>query len=271
MGNAYLSLSSDFDLHPSQILLVRTEEFVHDWICCVRLGSKIGYDMKMSMTAMVHSKLMKLNSSTMSKITTGHVVNLVSNDVQRFDRAATFWVYIAFGPIETLVALWMVSYVLGVIPTISGFSCIFILIPLQSILSKHVAQFRKKIADISDKRISFLSELISGSLTVKMLALEDPMIEKVNSVRQKEHDLLKKLGYVLGSCNAFYGYVQALMVTITFLVVSIGLHSLSELLVLSSIGTLEGISILQMSSLQLDCSLYREQAWLITSSLQFRV
>lgn len=205
--------------------------------------------MKMSMTAMVHSQLMKFNSSTVSKITTGHVVNLVSNDVQRFDRAATFWVYILFGPIETLAVLLMVSYVLGVIPTISGFTCIFILIPLQSILSKHVAQYRKKIADISDKRISFLSELISGSLTVKMLALENPMIKKVNSIRQKEHKLLKRLGYVLGSCNAFYGYVQALMVTITFIVVSIELHSSSELIPLSSIGTLEVTLMLQMSSL----------------------
>eukprot|EP00210_Caulerpa_lentillifera_P000997 g960.t1 len=182
------------------------------------LGTKIGYDMRMTMMALVHHKLFKLNSSTVSKITTGHVVNLVSNDVQRFDHATTYWLYILYGPIETLAAFLMVSHVLGIFPTISGFSCIFILIPLQSILSKRVAQYRKNIAEVSDKRISFLSELISGSLTVKMLSLEEPMSERVNSIRDQEHNLFTKMSYILGSFNAFYGYVQALMVTITFIV-----------------------------------------------------
>eukprot|EP00210_Caulerpa_lentillifera_P008933 g8524.t1 len=190
-------------------------------LCSARLlwiGSVIGWKMKMSMAAAVHAKLLKLNSSSVAKITTGYVVNLASNDVQRFFLPSLLWPYIIVGPAETILILIMLSYVLGLIPAISGLSCVLLLVPFQSLLSKQIGKFRSKVSKVTDKRINFMSELISGNLAVKMLGWEDPLLEKINDIRKTEHDLLKRMSYIKANTFALNGHIQTVMACLTFVV-----------------------------------------------------
>lgn len=176
--------------------------------------------MKMSMMAAIHEKLLKLNASSVAKISTGFVVNLASNDVERFEDACEFWMYLIFAPVETVLVLVCVSLVLGFLPAISGIGCILILGPLQGLLSKHIAKYRVKAAQFTDKRINLMGELISGILAVKMLGWEDPLLKDVASLRRKEHNLLKKMNYTVANIFALSGYIQTIMVCVTFVVVS---------------------------------------------------
>lgn len=173
----------------------------------------------MSMVGAVHAKLLRLNSSSVAKITTGHVVNLASNDVQRLNEASLYWHFSVIGPLETILILIMVSLVLGVLPAISGISCALILIPLQSVLSRQIGRYRTRVSKITDRRINFMSELISGSLAVKMLGWEDPLLEEVNGIRSQEHKLLKKMNYIRANALAMSGYIQTIMACVTFVVV----------------------------------------------------
>eukprot|EP00210_Caulerpa_lentillifera_P008112 g7746.t1 len=182
------------------------------------IGSATGWKMKMSMTAAIHAKLVTLNSSSVSKITTGNVVNLASNDVQRFFDASVFWPYLIIAPIETILVLIMLSFVLGFLPAISGLSCVLLLVPLQTLLSKQIGNFRRKASGVTDKRINFMSELISGNLAVKMLGWEDPLVEKVNGIRNEEHKLLKKMSYIKASTMATAGLILTVMACVTFVV-----------------------------------------------------
>lgn len=184
-----------------------------------RTAFKVGWKAKMSMIGAVHAKLIRLNSSSVTKITTGHVVNLASNDVQRLNEASYFWQFAIFGPLETILILILVSLVLGFLPAVSGISCALILVPLQSMLSKQIGRYRRRVSKITDKRINFMSELISGSLAVKMLGWEDPLLEEVNSIRNQEHKLLKKMNYIKANALAMSGHIQTIMACVTFVVV----------------------------------------------------
>jgi hypothetical protein len=62
---------------------------------------------------------------------TGHVVNLASNDVRRFDDALPFWVYVWSAPLETLLVLVMVARELGWVPAVAGVSVLLAVLPLQ--------------------------------------------------------------------------------------------------------------------------------------------
>lgn len=63
---------------------------------------------------------------------TGQTVNLVSNDVQRFDMAGIFYAYLYLGPIDLIVVLILVADEVGWIPAVSGLSTLILLIPIQA-------------------------------------------------------------------------------------------------------------------------------------------
>lgn len=173
----------------------------------------------MSVTAAVHAKLLALRSSSLAKVTTGHVVNLASNDVQRLSEAFLYWTGLILGPAETIAALFLLTIVLGFAPAVSGLSCVLLLIPLEWLISKRRAKLRLNAAKLTDKRINLMSEIIAGNLAVKMLGWEDPLLEKVNGIRKEEHKMLKRLNYISGSTLVLYGCLQTIMVCVTFVVV----------------------------------------------------
>jgi ATP-binding cassette subfamily C (CFTR/MRP) protein 4 len=59
------------------------------------------------------------------------IVNLVSNDVRRFDDAATFWNFLLCGPLELAIVLVLVGLQLGFAAAVAGVSTLLLLIPTQ--------------------------------------------------------------------------------------------------------------------------------------------
>ena len=106
-----------------------------------------GYRVRTTLLAALHEKLLKLNSSSIARITTGemihgvshtdlcslqgHVINLASNDLKRFDNALPHWPYLFVGPFEAIFVLAAVSLYLGFLPAFAGMSCTLVIIPIQ--------------------------------------------------------------------------------------------------------------------------------------------
>eukprot|EP00210_Caulerpa_lentillifera_P007919 g7560.t1 len=182
------------------------------------LGALIGYRVKVSMIAMVHTKLLKLSSSSISNLSAGHIVNLVSNDVKRFEMPFIFWLYIFFGPLEMAVVLYLLSTVMGFLPAISGLACFLLLLPLQGSLCGRILGLRKRTAEITDKRINSMEEAIIGILAVKMLAWEDVFTDKIEGIRKKEHTLLKKTSNIKAIAVAVIHYIHIVSVCVAMIV-----------------------------------------------------
>lgn len=60
----------------------------------------------------------------------GQAVNLLSNDVMRFDTSLLFSVYVWIGPIHTLIVLYLLWREIG-IAAITGIATILLFIPVQ--------------------------------------------------------------------------------------------------------------------------------------------
>lgn len=91
----------------------------------------MGFRMRQLMIAAVHSKALRLKSSYVSSITTGKAVNLISNDVRRFDDASPFIIYGVLGPLEFFLALFLIAQELGFLPAIAGLGTMMLLVPGQ--------------------------------------------------------------------------------------------------------------------------------------------
>ena len=58
-------------------------------------------------TAAVHAKLLQLNSASVSAVSAGQIVNLVSNDARRFDDYSPHVPFLVLAPIELgMVSVW---------------------------------------------------------------------------------------------------------------------------------------------------------------------
>lgn len=101
------------------------------WRLPFRNGMRIGFNMRQQAIAAIHAKVLRLNSASIVHANSGQVVNLVSNDVRRFDDLMPFWLFIWASPIELAMVLLLVSLELGILPALAGISSMLMVIPLQ--------------------------------------------------------------------------------------------------------------------------------------------
>ncbi|KAJ8871218.1 hypothetical protein PR048_027524 [Dryococelus australis] len=107
---------------------------------------------------------MRLSKTSSGQTTTGHLVNLMSNDVNRFDLGTQFMNYLWIGPIQVL----LITYLLWLYVDVAAFvGVVFVFlqtIPVQRRLMFQVyeqipAQLREKIAKRTDERVRLMNEI----------------------------------------------------------------------------------------------------------------
>ena len=120
------------------------------------------------------------------KFSTGHVIDLVSNDVQRLEVELVKW--FLFGTLAFLdipVATFLLVYFIGW-QALMGVIFLCFLPPYFAGLSHAGATLRLRTAAVSDRRISLMNQVISGIRTIKTHAWEDKYREKIKSTRRYE-------------------------------------------------------------------------------------
>lgn len=85
---------------------------------------------------------MRLSKTALGTATVGHVVNLLSNDVNRFDTSLLYLNYVWIGPVQTIVVTYFLWQEIEV-SSIFGVAALIIFIPLQSLYRK--TNFKLKI------------------------------------------------------------------------------------------------------------------------------
>ena len=120
-----------------------------------------------------------LNKTELLKFTTGRVIDLVSNDVQRLEDHAVMMGFSAFLDFFLLLPIIVVLlvYFIGW-QALMGVTCLVLLIPYFAGLSYVFAVLRLRTTAFSDSRISLLNQVISGIHAIKTHALEDEFREK---------------------------------------------------------------------------------------------
>lgn len=78
---------------------------------------------------------MRLSNTSLGETSVGRVVNLLSNDVNRFDRALFFLHFLWIAPLQTIVVTVLLWQELGV-SSIFGVATLIMFIPLQGIVKQ---------------------------------------------------------------------------------------------------------------------------------------
>ncbi|XP_025192678.1 probable multidrug resistance-associated protein lethal(2)03659, partial [Melanaphis sacchari] len=121
--------------------------FHHSQLGMGHLGMKI----RVACCSMIYKKALKLSRASLCETTIGQVINLISNDVNRFDIAFLFVQYLWVGPLQTILVTYFLWQEIGV-SSIIGVTAFLAVIPLQGWLGKKISDYRSKTAPRTDER-----------------------------------------------------------------------------------------------------------------------
>jgi ATP-binding cassette subfamily C (CFTR/MRP) protein 4 len=146
-----------------------------------------GMQIRISCIAAIYSKSLRLSSTHQeTSASTGKIMNLASNDVERFLLASLFVSYLFWSPIQAIAILIVGWLSLG--PAFAaGFALLaFGFVPLQFYLGRRFAYFRSKIASITDRRVTFVSQAVNGARVMKMSGYEWRFLDRIQEIRKEE-------------------------------------------------------------------------------------
>ena len=149
-----------------------------------------------------------LSQKALGETTIGQMVNLMSNDVNRFDFSVIFLHYLWVGPLQTLISTIILLYVIG--PScLVGLAVLILFVPLQSKslirffrccyyinifvsgwMGRVFSRYRLETAKRTDTRIRTMNEIISAMRVIKMYTWEKPFAKLISNFRRYVHSLL---------------------------------------------------------------------------------
>ena len=101
---------------------------VHHWYF-LKL-ERIGMSIRISCCTLVYRKALRLGRAAVAANSVGHIVNLLSNDVDKFDRVAMYSQWLWIGPLQLLLVGYLSWREMGPWTTL-GLSLLLLGIPLQ--------------------------------------------------------------------------------------------------------------------------------------------
>ncbi|KAK2856772.1 hypothetical protein Q5P01_005507 [Channa striata] len=176
---------------------------------------RAGMKIRVAMCHMIYKKALNLSSSAMGKTTTGQIVNLLSNDVNKFDDVTIFLHFLWVGPLQAAAVVGLLWAEIG--PScLAGMVVLMFLMPVQTMFGRLFSKFRSKTAVLTDSRIRTMNEVVSGMRIIKMYAWEKPFAALVTEVRRKEISKIMKSSYLRGLNMASFFCASKIILFITF-------------------------------------------------------
>uniref|UniRef100_A0A146LYI9 Cystic fibrosis transmembrane conductance regulator n=6 Tax=Lygus hesperus TaxID=30085 RepID=A0A146LYI9_LYGHE len=176
----------------------------------------LGMKLRVAACALIYRKALRLSKTSRGQTTTGQIVNLLSNDVNKFDIVFLFLHNLWVGPLQCFIITYLLWEHVGV-ASIIGILSLLVFIPFQGAISKKGSAYRLRTAMRTDERIRLMNEIISGIQVIKMYTWEMPFASLVQTAREKEIKEIKKLSYMKGILLSLILFHTRISIFITIL------------------------------------------------------
>ncbi|NXD09640.1 CFTR regulator, partial [Nothocercus nigrocapillus] len=155
----------------------------------------IGMQMRIAMFSLIYKKTLKLSSRVLDKISTGQLVSLLSNNLNKFDEGLALAHFVWIAPLQVVLLMGLLWEMLQA-SAFSGLAFLIILVLFQAWLGRRMMKYRDKRAGKINERLVITSEIIENIQSVKVYCWEDAMEKMIESLRETELKLTRKAAYV---------------------------------------------------------------------------
>lgn len=158
-----------------------------------------------------------MNTKSLNQTAVGQVVNLLSNDVNRFDLVILTLHYLWILPFQVALITYLLWFQVGVSAFSGVLSIALLSLPVQGYLGKLTSNLRLKVAQKTDYRVTLMSEIISGIQVIKMYAWEKPFENLVKWARSQEIETLTTSSYLKGIYLSSMIFVERIALFLTLI------------------------------------------------------
>lgn len=162
---------------------------------------RVGMQVRVTFIAAIYRKCMSLSIASTSS--SGMIVNMVSNDVQRFEDLAPFLHFLWIAPLEVILVLYFI-YLQISWAAFAAVGSLLLFIPLQGFFAKQFGGIRIRAVRYRDERIKTLSDMLSGILLVKLYGWEDPFMKKIVELRNEELKAIRQASLIRATNDAVF-------------------------------------------------------------------
>ncbi|RZC33451.1 multidrug resistance-associated protein, partial [Asbolus verrucosus] len=172
--------------------------------------------LRVACSSLVYRKTLRLSRTALASTTIGQLVNLLSNDVSKFDQGFLLAHFVWIGPIQTAVATYLIYREIGV-AAFFGMGFLLSFIPMQIWLGKRTSVLRLRTALRTDERVRLMNEIISGIQVIKMYCWEKPFAQLIAFARKKEMSAIRGHAFLLGIVYSFEMFITRTSVFVSIL------------------------------------------------------
>ncbi|KAJ8030792.1 hypothetical protein HOLleu_27302 [Holothuria leucospilota] len=180
------------------------------------INNRVGMRLRVAVSALIYRKALRLSYSAIGKTTVGQLVNILSNDVNRFDLAFSFIHNIWIVPIQVTTMMVVLWFQMGPTCLVALFT-LLLLAPVQGVMGKMFSKLRAKTAILTDERVRIMNEVIAGMRIIKIHAWEAPFTKLVEEARRKEIHKIQRSSYLRGFTLSFFFVSAKLIAYLTFI------------------------------------------------------
>nr|XP_012135493.1 PREDICTED: probable multidrug resistance-associated protein lethal(2)03659 isoform X1 [Megachile rotundata] len=181
------------------------------------LSEAIGMKIRIACCSLIYRKALRLSKVALSQTSSGQVVNLLTNDVSRFDELFYFLNFLWITPLQVIIVAVIIWQQIGILTLAAIAALTIISLPIHSITLSFSGKLRRIIAKKTDKRIQLMNELIAGIQVVKMYAWEEPFAKIVAAIRATEIKKIKFASYIRAMCYASAVFTHRIVLFVTLI------------------------------------------------------
>lgn len=179
-------------------------------------STHLGMRCRLACSYIIYRKSLTLSQSSINMTTTGQIINLLSNDVNKFDSSFYYLAYLYIAPLQALISVIILgSMYVGPLPALVGTFAIVTYLSFQLIMNRLFGAVRDASLQKTDERVRLMTELIDSMRIVKMYAWEKSFENHINEARENELDCMANV-ITLRTINLslFYGLIKLILLCI---------------------------------------------------------
>lgn len=147
------------------------------------------------LTSAVFDKVLSLDAEAKQETTQGQIVTLISSDAAFVVELTRRWNQTLSAPLILIAGSIYVYFFIGV-ATFAGLAILCVSVPVTMFLGKLQIGLQRNKLKFTDKRLSFAKEVLQGIKIIKFYAWEQPAVEKLEKLRERELSYLLKTSYL---------------------------------------------------------------------------
>lgn len=147
----------------------------------------MGMQVRVACCNLMYKHALRLDLASFGDTTAGQMVNIIANDVSRFDTALRFIQFIIIAPMTAVLACVLLSYYyIGLYATAAGLVLMLLYLPMQTVMGKRAGALRALSSERTDERIRLINEIVAAMRVIKTHNWEDSFIKLVAAARRTE-------------------------------------------------------------------------------------